>query len=99
MRQELARGGEQLRDAARDDGVDEARLPLGQGRERVERARGGVAVHVPVEAVLQSPSSVVPRDATVKMGGSVGGVAGMLFALPVLLIVKTCLRVWAARRE
>ncbi|HPS43399.1 MAG TPA: diguanylate cyclase [Treponemataceae bacterium] len=26
-----------------------------------------------VEAVLQSPSSVVPRDATVKMGGSVGG--------------------------
>ncbi len=35
----------------------------------------------------------------IAVGGSVGGVAGMLFALPVLLITKTCLRVWAARRE
>jgi len=35
----------------------------------------------------------------IAIGGSVGGVAGMLFALPILLITKTCLRVWAARRE
>jgi predicted PurR-regulated permease PerM len=35
----------------------------------------------------------------IAVGGSVGGVAGMLFALPILLIAKTCLRVWAARRE
>lgn len=32
-------------------------------------------------------------------GSSIGGVAGMLFALPILMIVKTCLRVWASRRE
>ena len=42
------------------------------------------------------PASVLLAIAA---GGSVGGVAGMLFALPILLIVKTCLRVWAARRE
>jgi predicted PurR-regulated permease PerM len=35
----------------------------------------------------------------IAVGASVGGVAGMLFALPILLITKTCLRVWAARRE
>lgn len=35
----------------------------------------------------------------IAVGGSIGGVAGMLFALPILLIVRTCLRVWAARRE
>lgn len=35
----------------------------------------------------------------IAVGGSVGGVAGMLFALPILMIVRTCLRVWAARRE
>ena len=35
----------------------------------------------------------------IAVGGSIGGVAGMLFALPVLMITKTCLRVWAARRE
>jgi diguanylate cyclase (GGDEF)-like protein len=31
------------------------------------------ALRAHIEAVLQSPSSVVPRDSTVKMGGSVGG--------------------------
>jgi diguanylate cyclase (GGDEF)-like protein len=31
------------------------------------------ALRAHVEAVLQSPSAVVPRDSTVKMGGSVGG--------------------------
>ena len=35
----------------------------------------------------------------IAVGGSIGGVAGMLFALPILMVVKTCLRVWAARRE
>jgi predicted PurR-regulated permease PerM len=35
----------------------------------------------------------------IAIGSSVGGIMGMLFALPILLIVKTCLRVWAARRE
>ena len=35
----------------------------------------------------------------IAIGSSIGGVLGMLFALPVLLIAKTCLRVWAARRE
>lgn len=35
----------------------------------------------------------------IAVGGSLGGVVGMLFALPILLITITCLRVWAARRE
>jgi predicted PurR-regulated permease PerM len=35
----------------------------------------------------------------IAVGGSMGGIAGMLFALPILMIIRTCLRVWAARRE
>lgn len=42
------------------------------------------------------PASVL---LAIAVGSSIGGVAGMLFALPILLIAKTCLRVWAARRE
>jgi len=52
------------------------------------RIMGGVMGVHPVSVLL-----------AIAAGGSVGGVAGMLFALPILLIAKTCLRVWAARRE
>lgn len=43
-----------------------------------------------------SPVSVL---LAITVGSSVSGVSGMFFAIPVLLIVRICLRVWASRNE
>lgn len=35
----------------------------------------------------------------ITLGSSISGISGMFFAIPVLLIVRICLRVWASRNE
>ncbi len=35
----------------------------------------------------------------ITVGSSISGISGMFFAIPVLLIVRICLRVWASRNE
>ena len=47
-------------------------------------------------ATGMSPAAVL---LALTVGGSGWGVLGMLFALPVLLIVRICFRVWASRNE
>lgn len=43
-----------------------------------------------------SPAAVL---LALTLGGSAWGIPGMLFALPILLIVRICFRVWASRNE
>lgn len=51
--------------------------------------------------VLGSATGLNPAAVliAISVGGSMGGIKGMLFALPVLLILRSCLRVWVQRDE
>ena len=82
-------------------------LALGGGWQRVAFVLLALVAVQQIDGALISPRvmgdltgvSPVAVLLAITVGGSVGGIAGMLFALPVLLILRISLRVWAQRRE
>ena len=88
-------------------GIPAVILALNGGWQRVVIVLVALAAVQQIDGALISPRvmgdltgvSPVAVLLAITVGGSVGGIAGMLFALPSLLILRISLRVWAQRRE
>lgn len=88
-------------------GIPAVILALGGGWRRVAFVLLALVAVQQIDGALISPrvmgglTGVSPASVllAIAIGSSVGGIAGMLFALPVLLILRISLRVWAQRRE
>lgn len=88
-------------------GIPAVILAFGGGLRRVLFAVIALVVVQQIDSAVISPR--VMGDLTglnpaavllaITLGSSFAGIAGMLFALPILLILRISLRVWAQRRE